>query len=348
MTSRVHQDELGVPQGPVPEHNIRVWVEQGFLKGPSCLMRHENYPHFIAMNDQELGDLADAWLAAVNARGGPLLPPVRQEKDAVALLLEAKTAPETKVEVDAKPGGVEFPMWYFRDPNAARLSQAERGPVSSKHLLEQVEKGFLSAATLIKRKEDAEFKAMGPAAEFPEAWLRGVDPGICWYFKDGSGAIRGPVMVDEIERCDANVLVRHSDDKLFLPRGPVGASSSSPSSGESKNGTVGGAATGGKPFDPVEWQGRAAKLRGQSGALHAAFLKYDVDGSCSIDFSEMQALLEDLQFPIKITKAKFNEYDTDGSGELEYEEFVEFMGSAAPDVFKAGMWYYHDDDGLEQ
>ena len=58
-------------------------------------------------------------------------------------------------------------------------------------------------------------------------------------------------------------------------------------------------------------------MKGSSGALHEAFVKYDVDQSYSISYDELKDLLVDLQFPLELTQDTFAEADADGSGVLE-------------------------------
>ena len=161
--------------------------------------------------------------------------------------------------------------------------------------------------------------------DFPAERLRRADAGLCWYHKAG-GQLRGPVREATAKTLDANTLVRHRDHKQFLRRGDAGAF-------------------------PQGWLDRAKGLReGNSVALHEAFIKYDVDGSYTIDAEEVVAtqLLHGLQCPVEVDRAEFDAADADKDGALEFEEFIAFMNHVAPDLFKDGMWYYADDEGAEQ
>ena len=111
-----------------------------------------------------------------------------------------------------------------------------------------------------------------------------------WFVKKG-GTVRGPVAATEVADMPPATLLCHGKSQLFLPRG---------------HGAF-----------PATWLAQAAQMKGSSGALHEAFVKYDVDQSYSISYDELKDLLVDLQFPLKLTQDTFAEADADGSGVLE-------------------------------
>ena len=82
--------------------------------------------------------------------------------------------------------------------------------------------------------------------------------------------------------------------------------------------------------------------------LKALFLKHDEDGSATLDRDEMQTLMEELQFPCKLVEEEFKKIDKDRSGHIDFEEFYEYLSHIAPQVLEHKLWFYVDDDGVEE
>ena len=61
--------------------------------------------------------------------------------------------------------------------------------------------------------------------------------------------------------------------------------------------------------------------------VHEIFRRYDVDGSDSLDLSELLSVLNDLNIPMnpKDVDELYDELDEDGSGSIEFDEFYSCM-----------------------
>lgn len=95
---------------------------------------------------------------------------------------------------------------------------------------------------------------------------------------------------------------------------------------------------------PERWIAEAERRHTENTSLRELFLRFDKDGSCSIDRAEMQALMDALQFPTPLDDGEFRNI-AGPDGEIDFQELREYLLRVAPNVVEEPMWYYKDEAG---
>ena len=95
---------------------------------------------------------------------------------------------------------------------------------------------------------------------------------------------------------------------------------------------------------PEKWIAEAERRHTENTSLRELFLRFDTDGSCSIDRDEMRALMEALQFPTPLDEAEFQKV-AGPDGEIDFDELHDYLLHVAPNVVEEPMWYYQDEMG---
>ena len=91
----------------------------------------------------------------------------------------------------------------------------------------------------------------------------------------------------------------------------------------------------------------AERRHTENTSLRNLFLKFDADGSATIDREEMDALMEALQFPTPLNEKEF--YDIAGDdAEIDFLELHEYLHRVAPNIVDEPMWYYIDAKGVTE
>ena len=103
------------------------------------------------------------------------------------------------------------------------------------------------------------------------------------------------------------------------------------------------------PIDDVEefpqaWVLEAERRHTENTSLRELFLKFDLDGSCTIDRQEMQRLMEALQFPTPLNEEEFMAV-AGPDGEIDFQELHQYLENVAPNVVDDPMWWYIDLQG---
>lgn len=80
---------------------------------------------------------------------------------------------------------------------------------------------------------------------------------------------------------------------------------------------------------PEKWISEAERRHTENTSLRELFLKFDKDGSCSIDREEMAELMESLQFPTPLNEDEFLKV-AGPDGEIDFEELHDYLLRVAP------------------
>jgi len=88
----------------------------------------------------------------------------------------------------------------------------------------------------------------------------------------------------------------------------------------------------------------AERRHTENTSLREIFLKFDFDGSATIDRDEMIHLMDALQFPTPLHEKEFLEIAGDDA-EIDFLEFHEYLRRVAPNIIDEPMWYYIDEEG---
>lgn len=82
----------------------------------------------------------------------------------------------------------------------------------------------------------------------------------------------------------------------------------------------------------VEADDVLAIAEAREAAMRQVFSKYDVDGSGTIDSSELAVLLVDLKFDDRVVEEEFARADHDNSRELSFEEFCVYYNQCVEHI----------------
>lgn len=99
---------------------------------------------------------------------------------------------------------------------------------------------------------------------------------------------------------------------------------------------------------PEAWLLEAERRHQEHRSFREMFLKFDADGSATLDRNELEQLMEALQFPFIMDEDEFKSLDTDDSGALDFKECLVYIEHVCPQVLNAPFWFYIDLQGEKE